>query len=202
MVCCVALVVGVTAVRAQEAAIPGIESAPINGACPVTGDPVGETRGILWGHTVGFATEAARGEFLASTQPEQRAFVVSHLEPVNTNCPIDGTPAAQCEAVTLYEGFAIACCDDRCAAKFIAWDPGPAGAFIRNTVAPINTAICPQTGDALVPDDPYYVTHQGRLMQLCCDYCLMEWQYQPSLRDGALMRALGIEPEPATIVLP
>jgi len=190
----VVMLLATASVRAQAPSIPGVESSPINEVCPITNKPIDAAQAVVGGHTVGFATEQAMEEFLATSAEDQEQFVLSLLEPINTQCPIDGTPAAQCKATTLRDGFAIACCDSQCVAKFNAWPPGRVGSFIRETVNPINTEICPQTGDDLVPDDPYYVVHQGRLLQLCCDYCLMEWQYQPKTRDASLMRALGIEP--------
>jgi len=181
-------------VGAEPARIPALESGPISTTCPITGQPVGHVAptATLWGYAVGFASESARDAFLGSPVSDREAFVLGFLEPVNTECPIDGTPVAQCKARTLYEGFAVACCDARCVSEFNRWEPGRVGAFLRLTVEPINTAVCPQTGDALVPNDPYYVAHEGRLLQLCCDYCLMEWQYQPVTREGSLMRALGM----------
>ena len=200
------MLLAVISVRAQAPSIPGVEASPINTACPITDEPIGSAQAVIGGHTVGFATEEAREEFLTTSAEDQEEFVLSLLEPANIHCPIDGTPATECKTTTLREGFAVACCDSDCVAKFNAWPPGRVGVFIRETVEPINTTTCPQTGDDLVPDDPYYVAHLGRLLELCCDYCLMEWQYQPKTRDASLMRALGIEapdkPESGRIALP
>ncbi len=194
----------VVSVCAQAAPIPGVESAPINRVCPVSQEPIGEraVTVVLWGHSVAFGSEESSKSFLTTPVVEQQQFVLSHLEAINPDCPIDGEPAARCESGVLHGGFAIACCDEACAKRFRAWDPGKAGAFIHRFEEPINDAVCPQTGDDLVADDPHYVAHDGRLMQLCCDYCLMEWRYQPALRDDALRRALGIEIEQPRIALP
>ena len=188
----------------QTAPIPGVESAPINRVCPVSQEPIGEqaVTVVLWGHSIAFGSEESSKSFLATPSIDQQEFVLSHLEPINSGCPIDGTPTARCESGVLSGGFAVACCDESCAEQFRAWDPGKAGVFIRRFEEPINDAVCPQTGDDLVADDPYYVAHDGRLLQLCCDYCLMEWRYQPALRDDALRRALGIEIEQPKIALP
>lgn len=209
IIACVVAMVWVVSGLAADAgvdddAVPAIESTPINAICPVTGGAIepGAPTATLWGHLVGFSSAEARAGFLASPAPDRASFVLGFLEPVNRECPIDGTPAALCKAVTFRDGFAVACCDDRCAAEFDAWAPGQVGAFLRKSVEPINAQTCPQTGDALVPDDPYYVAYDGRLLQLCCDYCLMEWQYQPATREGALRRALGIGPRAAPVTAP
>lgn len=197
---CFALVVAVT----TAAPIPAVEEAPINERCPVTDEPIGEqpVTVALWGHTVAFGSESASDSFVALPELEQQGVVFSLLEPINGECPIDGADVAHRGSGALVGGFAVGCCDEVCAAQLRAWAPGQVGAYVRLFVEPINDEVCPQTGDDLVVGDPYYVAHHGRLMQLCCDYCLMEWRYQPAKRDDTLRRALGIEVAKPRIALP
>ncbi|MCB9848197.1 MAG: hypothetical protein H6814_07255 [Phycisphaeraceae bacterium] len=187
------------ATRVGAAPVPGVEEAPINAVCPVTGKEVGASScvSVIEGHTVGFASDADRDAFLDGPRAERERFLLTILKPINRACPIDGAPLARCRSRALAGGFVVACCDEGCLADFASWSPGAVGAFVRETVEPINAQVCPMTGDDLVPDEPYYVAYQGRLLELCCDFCLLEWEFQPARREAALRAALGIEADDA-----
>lgn len=181
------------AAASEPAEIPPVDETPINDACPVTGAAIGEgaPMATLWGHAVAFEDDEARAAFLAMPAVDRERGVLLFLAPLNDACPVDDKAVDGRSLRALSGGFPVGLCSKGCKVKFEAWKPGEVGAFLARHVAPINGADCPMTGDGLVDDDPYFVAQDGRLLQLCCDYCLMVWEFQPAKREAALRTALA-----------
>lgn len=127
------------ATRAKKVA--GV-TAPINDTC--CNKPVeASTMAVVQGFPVAFCKSAC-GEMVAKAPAEkQRAFVASHIKPVNKECC--GTSAAEAKMVGFHNGKAVALCGDKCAEHFNAASAEKKDAWMAKMVSDSSDKNCEES---------------------------------------------------------
>ncbi|TVQ64264.1 MAG: hypothetical protein EA379_02170 [Phycisphaerales bacterium] len=165
-------------------------AAPINSACPMSGEAVPEGAPTIAfdGDTVGFCCAMCRTAFQRLGEDERRAAVAKvrtagapAMSPapaaespaliVNDTCPISDQPIGA-EPPTLRVGaYSVAFCCGGCPAQFRAWDTDARNAYVaaRAPRAPINEG-CPVSGRPVAADAPT-IAVGDEAVGFCCERC-------------------------------
>jgi YHS domain-containing protein len=164
--------------------------ASINAECPGMGGEVDASVTTVYkGFTIGYCCDGCIEGFENSSETMKDAFVMQNATLLNTECPISGDPV-DTKAVSLYNGFAVAFCCEKCQARFDKGTDSEKVATIAKYVSPVNTE-CPNSGHEVAEGS--VVAYRGNLIGFCGEGGVAEFnQSDEKAKTAMLLKAANI----------